>query len=406
MKNIYKKIIIMFVMALGIMGIGSISNGYVANAATVGQALTLPESGWTRYDDTNINISYTNMISWNNGNTTDFYKGGVHKSWDGIQVHPSNNAEVKFNFNGTGIRFLSQIYNKPAGDDTRNVDVEVYLDGKYYGNTNVPGKICNGIALQYEIVGLTNKEHSIVLKNNGKSNLWIDAIDISGNGILTPYSEVNTLIEMDNILNLKEGTSKDLTATTTPSSVNVVWSSSDATIATVDQAGKVTGIKEGTCTVTATIEGTDIKAECVVTVTKEEPPVEPDEPTDPDQEYIINTAYAKGENTNNASGQVTIIFKGNAEAQLKVVKTADVDSVYVGDNFTYTIEVTNTSEKVAKSVVIKDSAPNHIQFIPSEVTTTQGTVDSSSTGNNIIVNVGDIPPLGKVTIKIPVVVVE
>ncbi|KAI3345216.1 hypothetical protein CIT17_14280 [Clostridium botulinum] len=80
--------------------------------------------------------------------------------------------------------------------------------------------------------------------------------------------------------------------------------------------------------------------------------------------------------------------------------------MYVGDNFTYTIEVTNTSDKTAKEVVINDSAPNHIQFITSEVITTQGTIASNSTSKNIIVNVGDIPPSGKVIIKIPVIVVE
>ncbi len=207
-------------------------------------------------------------------------------------------------------------------------------------------------------------------------------------------------------LTLKEYTSEKLTATTTPSAINIDWSSSDETVATVDSNGNVKAIKEGQATITAKIKGTDTKADCIVTVTKEYVPVEPEQPTNPEQEYIVNTAYAKGDNTNNASGQVSIIFKGVAETQLKVIKTADVDSVYVGDNFTYTIEVTNTSDKIAKSVVIKDSAPNHIQFIPSEVITTQGKVDSSSTSKSIIVNVGDIPPLGKVIIKIPVLVVE
>lgn len=207
-------------------------------------------------------------------------------------------------------------------------------------------------------------------------------------------------------LSLKENTSSKLTATTTPAGAEITWKSSDDTVATVDSNGNVKAIKEGQSTITAQIKDTDINATYVVTVTKEEPPVDPEDPTNPDQEYIINTAYAKGDNTNNASGQVTIIFKGNAEAQLKVIKTADVDSVYVGDHFTYTIEVTNTSDKVAKSVVIKDSAPNHIQFITNEVTATQGKVDSSSTDKNIVVNVGDIQPLGKVTIKIPVLVVE
>lgn len=94
----------------------------------------------------------------------------------------------------------------------------------------------------------------------------------------------------------------------------------------------------------------------------------------------LNIAHAKGDNTNNAGGGVSIIFKGVAEAQLSVVKTA-------------------------KAVVMNDSAPNHIDFLVSGVTTTQGKVDSSSTSKNIIVNVGDIPPSGTVTIKIPATVI-
>jgi uncharacterized repeat protein (TIGR01451 family) len=146
-----------------------------------------------------------------------------------------------------------------------------------------------------------------------------------------------------------------------------------------------------------------LTATCAVTVTPKG--TEPTEPEPTESEYIVNTAHAKGDNTNNASGEVSIIFKGVAEAQLSVVKTADVESVYVGDNFTYTIVVTNTSSKIAKAVVVNDNAPNHIQFTVSGVTTTQGKVDPSSTSKNIIVNVGDIPPLGRIIIKIPATVI-
>ena len=191
--------------------------------------------------------------------------------------------------------------------------------------------------------------------------------------------------------------------TTALAAFDVKWSSSDETIATVDQTGKVTGIKEGTCTVTATIEGTDIKSNCVVTVTNKETTVDPNKPTD--SEYIINTANAKGDNTNNASGSVSIKFNGTAETTLSVVKTADVKEVWVGDTFTYTIVVTNTGSKAAKAVVINDSAPNHIDFIVDRVTTTKGKIDESSTSKNIVINVGDIEPSETVTIKIPVNVV-
>lgn len=69
-------------------------------------------------------------------------------------------------------------------------------------------------------------------------------------------------------IDLKVGASETLTATIEPANSNVAkptWSSSDETIATVDANGKVTGIKAGTATITATAK--DQKATCSVTVT-------------------------------------------------------------------------------------------------------------------------------------------
>lgn len=208
----------------------------------------------------------------------------------------------------------------------------------------------------------------------------------------------------------------DLIATVTPDNAtnkNVTWSSSDPSIATVDSTGKITAIGEGTCNITATTtDGSNLSATCTVTVTA---PATTGGTTGTGgtttntsgngTTTIVNTATAKGDNTNNASGGVSIIFNGVPDTQLSVVKTANVKSVWAGDTFTYTIVVTNTGLKTAKAVVINDSAPNHIQFTPSGITTTQGTVDSSSTNSNIIVNVGDIPPSGIVTITIPATVI-
>lgn len=60
----------------------------------------------------------------------------------------------------------------------------------------------------------------------------------------------------------------------------VTWKSSDETIATVDSTGKVTGVKAGKATITATAG--EKSAECAVTVTakpEETQPTEPDNPT-------------------------------------------------------------------------------------------------------------------------------
>lgn len=123
------------------------------------------------------------------------------------------------------------------------------------------------------------------------------------------------------------------------------------------------------------------------------------------EETIVNKAYAKGDNTNNAFGSCEITFKGVAETRLNIEKTADVKEVWVGDMFNYTVTITNAGDKTAKSVIFKDIAPKHIDFLFSDITSSQGSVDSTSTSKNILVNVGDIEPGETITIKIPVNVV-
>ncbi|EKQ51328.1 MULTISPECIES: DUF11 domain-containing protein [unclassified Clostridium] len=120
---------------------------------------------------------------------------------------------------------------------------------------------------------------------------------------------------------------------------------------------------------------------------------------------IENTAQAEGENTNTANGQNCIKFRGTRRANLSVTKTANVSSVFVGDTFTYTIRITNLGPNTAIGVIMTDAAPNHIIFTPGGVTTTQGSVDPSSTPSNIIVNVGNIAPGATVTITIPATVI-
>lgn len=67
-------------------------------------------------------------------------------------------------------------------------------------------------------------------------------------------------------MSLEIGKTSDLEAKVTPdSSVEVFWESDDNTVATVDGAGIVTGLAEGTAVITATTAG-GTKASCTVTV--------------------------------------------------------------------------------------------------------------------------------------------
>jgi len=67
------------------------------------------------------------------------------------------------------------------------------------------------------------------------------------------------------------GTTAQLAATASPSNANdtsVTWSSSDTSVATVSNNGLVTGVANGTCTITATAnDGSGKSASCTVTIT-------------------------------------------------------------------------------------------------------------------------------------------
>ena len=71
-------------------------------------------------------------------------------------------------------------------------------------------------------------------------------------------------------LSLNEGTTTTLTATVTPDyapNQTLAWTSSDTSVATVDQNGKVTAVSKGTATITvATQDGSNLSASCTVKV--------------------------------------------------------------------------------------------------------------------------------------------
>ena len=66
-------------------------------------------------------------------------------------------------------------------------------------------------------------------------------------------------------LSVAHGSTSQITATTTPAGMHVVWGSSDTSKATVDQSGLVTGVAAGSATITASFAG--ISKTCTVTVT-------------------------------------------------------------------------------------------------------------------------------------------
>ena len=94
----------------------------------------------------------------------------------------------------------------------------------------------------------------------------------TGGGEITIGTTTITLNKLT--LSLEEGKTETLTATVTPANATTVtWNSSNPNVATVDSTGKITAIKAGTATITATTVSGNKTATCTVTVTAKINPV-------------------------------------------------------------------------------------------------------------------------------------
>lgn len=232
-------------------------NNTPENSAVIGNVLNKPEIGWKRYDDSNDKIIYEGK--WDS-NTIYPY------SWNGTR-HISNNSNklLKFNFEGTKLRIIVNT------SSNRSESVNVVIDGESYVFSTKFTSSGNILPtyLAFEKTNLENKLHNVVIKDSTSRYLDIDAIDVDGR-LLAPDEVPNAKsISLDrNTLELLEGSQDKLTATVTPDTAKVIWTSSDETIATVDQDGNVTAIREGQAIITATLENTDISATSTVIVKK------------------------------------------------------------------------------------------------------------------------------------------
>lgn len=84
---------------------------------------------------------------------------------------------------------------------------------------------------------------------------------------------VAAIVLSETLLSLQVNETRTITATVQPTDAtnkNVTWKSSNESVATVDQTGKVTAIAAGSCTIICSAtDGSGVKAECQVTVKEE-----------------------------------------------------------------------------------------------------------------------------------------
>ncbi|KEK12133.1 Ig-like domain-containing protein [Lysinibacillus fusiformis] len=191
---------------------------------------TSQKSGWLAYEFTEPKV-ISKYVIHNKGNWPEqFPNSWTFEAWDG-----SNWVVLDSHSNVT----KSDWVEKPEQSFT-------------FENTNKYNK--------YRVnVTLTNS-------TNNQVNLAICELQMMEK-LSTPSKPESISLDR-NTLELLEGSLDKLFATVTPDTAKVIWTSSNESIATVDQNGNVTAINEGTAIIIATIENTDISATSTVIVKK------------------------------------------------------------------------------------------------------------------------------------------
>ncbi|WP_055665734.1 Ig-like domain-containing protein [Desnuesiella massiliensis] len=239
-------------------------NPQKVKAVTIGEVLIAPEKGWQRFDDSDSKIQYIGT-GWGVGPYVD-------KKYNNYStISTVLNDKIKIKFVGTKLRLIMSTAN------TSSNNIGITIDGIEYGNINTYISPATAVyqAMVFEKTGLENKLHTVILTNNQSGyNLNFDALDIDDTGYLVdPSTVIAESISLDKTsLNMLEGTTEKLTATVLPENTTnkkVTWTSSDSSVAFVDENGNVVAIKEGQAIITATTtDGTNLTATCNVTVTK------------------------------------------------------------------------------------------------------------------------------------------
>lgn len=177
---------------------------------------------------------------------------------------------------------------------------------------------------------------------------------------------VNSFILSKSSQTIKKGASEQLAATVSPDDATnktVAWHSSDNTVATVDQNGLVTGIKEGNVIITATV-GRFVK-ECAVHIT-DIVSITP----------ISMTTYA---GTAPALPTVVTAVYSDNTTQLRAVTWNNIDaSQYAAPgNFSVQGTVTGTTYKALANITV--IAVEIVSITPISITTKAGTAPAMPT---------------------------
>ncbi len=165
------------------------------------------------------------------------------------------------------------------------------------GTSYINGLITNPSISDGAVTNITGNGYNVYYTTSTNSDLNSETYTLVGGGYLLPEGSTATTVSVtgvslsDTLADLDVDGTYQLEATITPEDAtnqNVSWSSSDESVASVDEDGLVTAVAEGSATITVTTEDGSYTASCSITVTDDSGDSDDNGDADDDEESDDN----------------------------------------------------------------------------------------------------------------------
>ncbi len=200
---------------------------------------------------------------------------GTMTSGGGLDVFDANTLEKIYAVNIGGISQATPLLTTAYATEANNHTVYVYVTLNNANGSIVCIKDFEGntepiVQFTYKPSSVQYSTHSLVADENGTIYYKNDAKYLFALES-TPSIDVTGLSLNVSQHSVEKGTTYQLTVTVSPNNAttkNIIWSSNNNAIATVDANGLVTAVSAGTAIITAMTEDGGFTATCSITVTK------------------------------------------------------------------------------------------------------------------------------------------